>query len=170
MSQERMLPQYPTPGSAFSYEVSEENGRILVHLEGESISLEMSPGKGGRGWCRPSGGAILPFAFAWVESDLHLWLDGDLFIFQPAEQRSRRQAGAGSAGGNVTAPVPGKVLKVLVQVGDIVEADQSVITLESMKMEHLLKASGAGTVVRVLVNEGQQVERAKLLVELSISS
>jgi acetyl/propionyl-CoA carboxylase alpha subunit len=170
VSQERILPQYPTPGSAFSYEVSEENGRILVHLEEESISLEMSPGKGSRGWCRAAGGAILPFAYAWVENDLHLWLDGDLFIFQPAEQRSRRQAGAGSAGGNITAPVPGKILKILVQIGDTVEADQPVITLESMKMEHLLKASGAGTVVRVLVDEGQQVERANLLMELSIGS
>lgn len=170
MSRGSMQQQYPAPGPAFSYEVSEENGRIVVQLEGESVSLEMGPGNDNRGWCRPENGAILPFAYAWVGDDLQLWLDGDLFIFQPAEPRSRRRAGATAAGGNITAPVPGKILKVLVQVGDTVEAGQPVIILESMKMEHLLKANGAGTVAKVLVEEGQQVERADLLAEVRVGS
>jgi len=170
VSQRRIQPHYPTPGPAFSYEVSEENGQVLVHLDSGTVALDVAQGDGSAGWCRPAGGLLLPFAYAWVGNDLHLWLDGDLFIFQPAEQRSRRRVDASAAGGNIASPVPGKISKVLVQVGDTVEADQAVIILESMKMEHLLKANGAGTVVRVLVEEGQQVDRSGLLVEMSMGS
>lgn len=65
----------------------------------------------------------------------------------------------------LNAPMPGKIVKLLVAVGDTVEAGKGVIVMEAMKMENELKASRAGTVQEIRVKEGQAVEMgAPLLV------
>jgi 3-methylcrotonyl-CoA carboxylase alpha subunit len=71
--------------------------------------------------------------------------------------------GAGS-GGRLTAPMPGKVIALLAQVGDTVEAGQPLAVMEAMKMEHTLTAPRAGTVAELLYAVGDQVgEGAELL-------
>ncbi|MGQ0702497.1 MAG: biotin/lipoyl-containing protein [Gemmatimonadales bacterium] len=62
------------------------------------------------------------------------------------------------------APMPGLVIRVLVESGQEVAAGASVVVLEAMKMENELKASGAGVVDQVLVTAGQTVERGQVLV------
>ena len=71
-------------------------------------------------------------------------------------------AAAGS--GDVNAPMPGKVLQVLVEPGHTVEEGQPLLVLEAMKMENVIKATAAGTVSEVPVNEGDAVEKGSLLV------
>jgi 3-methylcrotonyl-CoA carboxylase alpha subunit len=66
--------------------------------------------------------------------------------------------------GACTAPMPAKVVKVLVQNGDSVKLGDSLIVLEAMKMEHLIKADAAGLVGDLLVQEGDQVQGGELLV------
>ncbi len=61
------------------------------------------------------------------------------------------------------APMPGKIVKVLVSPGDKVEAGRGVLVMEAMKMENELKAARAGTVQEIRVNEGQAVEMGALL-------
>jgi 3-methylcrotonyl-CoA carboxylase alpha subunit len=63
-------------------------------------------------------------------------------------------------------PMPGKVLKVLVQNGDSVEDEQALVIIEAMKMEFTVRAPHAGTVVDVKYNEGDQVAVGDVLVEL----
>jgi biotin carboxyl carrier protein len=63
----------------------------------------------------------------------------------------------------LTAPMPGKIVKVLVAPGDAVEAGRGVLVMEAMKMENELKAARAGTVQEVRVKEGQAVEMGALL-------
>ena len=63
----------------------------------------------------------------------------------------------------LTAPMPGKIVKVLVAQGDAVEAGRGVLVMEAMKMENELKASRAGTVQEIKVKEGQAVEMGALL-------
>lgn len=74
--------------------------------------------------------------------------------------------GAEAANGpmRVLAPMPGKVVRIPVQVGDEVEARQPVIVIEAMKMENALAAGRAGTVKEVLVQEGASVEAGRPLV------
>lgn len=67
----------------------------------------------------------------------------------------------------VTAPMPGMIVRVHVQVGDAVAQGQGVIAMEAMKMENELRATTAGTVKAVLVQPGQAVEKGAVLVELS---
>ena len=73
-----------------------------------------------------------------------------------------------SSGGNgprpVTAPMPGKIVKVLVKPGDAVAARQGVVVVEAMKMENELRAPKAGVVAQVNVAEGASVEAGAVLV------
>lgn len=79
--------------------------------------------------------------------------------------RLRRAAGKFQAEGKqtVTAAMPGKIVKVLVKVGDEVKEGQGLVVVEAMKMENEMKSPKAGKVVEVNVSEGQAVEgNAKL--------
>jgi biotin carboxyl carrier protein len=79
---------------------------------------------------------------------------------------TRAGEGGASAGGpqQVTAPMPGKVVRVLVAPGDAVAPRQGLVVIEAMKMENELRASGVGRVKTVRVAEGQSVEAGALLV------
>ena len=67
----------------------------------------------------------------------------------------------------VTAPMPGKIVKLLVKPGDKVQARQGVVVVEAMKMENELRARAAGTVSEVRVAEGASVEAGAILVILA---
>jgi acetyl/propionyl-CoA carboxylase alpha subunit len=79
--------------------------------------------------------------------------------------RDAAKASGGPRGaGKVTAPMPGKVVKVLVTVGQQVTARQGVAVVEAMKMENELRAGRDGTVRAVLVAEGASVDAGTPLV------
>ncbi len=96
----------------------------------------------------------------------HVWVDGEAFTLTVPETRSRRRSAATSAG-DLTAQMPGQVRAVLVAEGDSVEAGQTLIILEAMKMELRVSAPGAGHIRRVLVAAGEVVERGQRLIELA---
>ncbi len=64
----------------------------------------------------------------------------------------------------ITAPMPGRVVRVLVAVGDEVELRQPIVVVEAMKMENELRAPKAGRVKEVAVEPGASVEAGRLLV------
>ena len=64
----------------------------------------------------------------------------------------------------VLAPMPGKVVKVLVKAGDEVKARQGLIVIEAMKMENELRSPKDGRVLEVAATEGMSVEAGRLLV------
>jgi propionyl-CoA carboxylase alpha chain len=74
--------------------------------------------------------------------------------------------GAELPSGGLVAPMPGKVIDVRVEVGDRVEAGQTLVLLEAMKMEHPMQAPTAGIVTEVRVATGEQVENGALLLTL----
>ena len=78
----------------------------------------------------------------------------------------RRQGDAAAESGplRVTAPMPGKVVRVLVKAGDPVRARQAVVVVEAMKMENELRAERDGTVAEIHAVEGMSVEAGALLV------
>jgi biotin carboxyl carrier protein len=77
-----------------------------------------------------------------------------------------REAARGGTSGTVRAPMPGRVVKVLVAPGDAVVKGTSVVVVEAMKMENELLASVPGVVERVFVAKGDAVERGAPLVEI----
>ena len=79
-------------------------------------------------------------------------------------RRGHDGSSAGQGPHRVLAPMPGKVVKLLVQPGDRVAARQGVVVVEAMKMENELRSAKAGVVTEVKVAEGASVEAGAVLV------
>jgi biotin carboxyl carrier protein len=96
---------------------------------------------------------------------------GELVEIDVQDERTRHiqsLVGAGKiqkGGGAVKAPMPGLVVKVLVEPGAAVSAGQGLVVLEAMKMENEIGAPRAGRVAEIAVHTGQTVESgARLLI------
>ncbi len=72
--------------------------------------------------------------------------------------------GAASSGGTLTAPMPGKVVKLLVQEGDPVSEGQPLLIMEAMKMQNELRAVSEGVITKVTTSEGATVETGSALI------
>ncbi len=77
--------------------------------------------------------------------------------------RKDEGAAAGSGPQRLVAPMPGKVVRVLVKAGDLVAARQPIVVVEAMKMENELRAGREGTVAEIHVREGMSVDAGALL-------
>ncbi|MCI0666415.1 MAG: acetyl-CoA carboxylase biotin carboxyl carrier protein subunit, partial [Acidobacteria bacterium] len=71
--------------------------------------------------------------------------------------------------GSANSPMPGQVLKVLVEAGQKISAGDPLIILEAMKMEHTMRAAVDGVVEAVLVNQGEVVGPGQVLVQIAAS-
>ena len=96
-----------------------------------------------------------------------LWIGSSRYeteVRDPRSLHSRRAAG-GEAGGTrkIVAPMPGKVVRVLVKEHDAVQAGQGVVVVEAMKMQNELKSPKQGTVQKVVTAEGASVNAGDVL-------
>ena len=95
-------------------------------------------------------------------------IDGHRYGFDVVDPRSlqgRRGVGGGAQGPRpVKAPMPGRVVRLLVEAGDEVAEGQGVVVIEAMKMQNELKASKAGRVAKVGVEVGETVGSGDVLV------
>ena len=105
---------------------------------------------------------------AFSEEGGALMLRGRTLRWQsPAPPSSDAEAAAhGTASGSVTAPMPGKIVDVLVRDGATVERNAVLIVLEAMKMEHRIEAPLAGTVRGVKVEPGRLVRAGEILLTI----
>jgi acetyl-CoA/propionyl-CoA carboxylase biotin carboxyl carrier protein len=89
----------------------------------------------------------------------------------PTVEEAVRHASAGSSSqAMLTAPMPGRVIAVRAGEGASVQAHETVVVIEAMKMEHAVVSPLKGTVARLHVGEGQQVARGDVLAEVSAST
>lgn len=96
-------------------------------------------------------------------------VDGLQFPLELVDPRNSAGRSAGSAKQgrlNVAAPMPGKVVRVLVAAGDTVEAGQGLVVVEAMKMQNEMKAPRAGKVVALTTRAGATVGAGDTLVTL----
>ncbi|MEX0904818.1 MAG: acetyl-CoA carboxylase biotin carboxyl carrier protein subunit [Balneolaceae bacterium] len=139
-------------GNSFSYELMfQENGRVLfrtgtklykidnISVDNQKVSFSLN----GR------------FTEAVVKNEQELLLEKLGF-----------KTGLASQEGRLHAPMPGKILELLVQEGDSVEAGQPVIILEAMKMENELKAPIQGKVATLQISQNDNVEKNQPLLEI----
>ncbi|CAG4914519.1 acetyl/propionyl/methylcrotonyl-CoA carboxylase subunit alpha [Paraburkholderia gardini] len=100
-----------------------------------------------------------------IDGDVfHVFCRGFAFAFE-WQNLLAHAADAEHSEGRLTAPMPGKVIAVLVEPGTVVEKGTPLIVMEAMKMEHTIGAPAAGTVAEVLYAVGDQVaDGAQLLV------
>ena len=83
---------------------------------------------------------------------------------KPARSASASAGNAGAGSGNVTAPMQGTIVKILVELDQVVEVGQSVVVLEAMKMENQIAAEKAGTVKEIKIVTGATVGAGDVLI------
>ena len=102
-----------------------------------------------------------------VDGQLRLQTGPDEFTAEVQDPRSwrGRKHGPQEAKGRqeLLSPMPGKVIRVLVQAGEEVQAGQGVIVVEAMKMQNEIRSPKKGKVERVLAKEGQNVNAGEIL-------
>ncbi|HWW15056.1 MAG TPA: biotin/lipoyl-containing protein [Candidatus Dormibacteraeota bacterium] len=102
-----------------------------------------------------------------VANDLHLWVGSTCFtvaVRDPRSLRGRTRAGEDHGPRKIVAPMPGKVVRLLVREGDDVGAGSGVAVVEAMKMQNEIKSPKRGTIQRILVSEGAAVNAGDVLV------
>ena len=82
------------------------------------------------------------------------------------ERAAASSSGAAAAPGMVHSPMPGMVVAVHVEPGAVLAGGDPIATVEAMKMEHVVRAPGVARVEAVLVRQGEQVERGRVLARL----
>ncbi len=100
-------------------------------------------------------------------AELLVGIDGRTVAVGVNARRTRRRANAEvDADGEqtITAPMPGRVVRVLAAEGDEVAAGQAVVVVEAMKMENELRSPKSGRVTRVAVTPGMSVEGGRVLI------
>ncbi|HSL24349.1 MAG TPA: biotin/lipoyl-containing protein [Vicinamibacterales bacterium] len=145
-------------------------GRYRITIEGRSRLVD----------ARPAGPGRLSLLFPDEEArsydvavaqasvtDLHIHLPEGAVTAIVNGRRSRREGPSERAGDGeqrIAAPMPGRIVKVLVAPGDDVKARQPLVVVEAMKMENELSAPRGGRVKDVQVRDGMSVEAGRLLV------
>ncbi len=96
-----------------------------------------------------------------LQGELHLVIGSARYavdVQDPRSLRTRRAAGGAEAGPQkLIAPMPGKIVRILVAVGDEVTAGQGIIVMEAMKMQNEMKSPKDGKVQKILTSEGSTV-------------
>jgi acetyl-CoA/propionyl-CoA carboxylase biotin carboxyl carrier protein len=123
----------------------------LLQVEDEEPAEVVLPAGEGlpRGWVHARDGDTL-----WLGREGHAWR-----VREPSVEEAR----ADHAGGEIRAPMPGTVLLLNAAVGDSVTAGETIVVLESMKMELTLTSPTAGTVERIEVATGDRVKERQTL-------
>jgi biotin carboxyl carrier protein len=122
-----------------------EPGVYSVLIDGRSYDARVEE--------RPGGGVVVVIDGYRFEIDVH-----------DPRRWTRKSGGRGDAGvQRITAPMPGKVVRVLISPGDPVKAGQGLVVVEAMKMQNELKATRPGKVITVPAKEAATVAAGEIL-------
>jgi 3-methylcrotonyl-CoA carboxylase alpha subunit len=164
-------------GGCDGWRLSQDNHHVFVFREGErQVAVTAHYRKGGKYEVELPGGRRTLSGELTDATTIRAWLDDEelaatvvregavLDVFRGAERHTlelhdpwlAEVAGDVHSGG-LAAPMPGKVIAVLVEAGATVERGAPLVIMEAMKMEHTITAPAAGTVQEILYRVGEQV-------------
>lgn len=154
------------------FKLNNDKISVSTEVKDSSFKAEVDGEKFSGSWLNFGEGSAIAkiddktFRLAAVKHKDKFWVsvNGRIYIFDSAHDDDEYNQGAASEN-SVTAPMPGKVIKVLVSEGEAVEESQPVIVVEAMKMEHTLRAPVTGTVKSLHCEDGEQVEPGVALIE-----
>jgi biotin carboxyl carrier protein len=155
-------------GRELQIEVRGQGPRYAVTLDGRALEVDLRPTSSGFASLVVDGAShevgLQPREGGWSVLAQGRTLDVQLQDAGAAGVASRSAPAGGSA--RVTAPMPGRLVKVLVEAGQDVAEGQGLVVMEAMKMENELRAPRAGRVKELHARERQAVESGALLVVL----
>jgi biotin carboxyl carrier protein len=159
-------------GRRYAVEVTPRNGAFLVSIDGREREVDVRETGGVLSLLIGSKSYDVSIAGSTVHVD-GVPVEVSIVPSRPPGGRAgtghpSTSLGVSPAEGpqRVTAPMPGKIVKLLVKPGDRVEPRQGLVVVEAMKMENELRARAAGTVTDVRAIEGTTVEAGAILIVL----
>ena len=148
--------------------VEEKDGLWTADFGDQVVEAEIVPIAPNTLWINSCGKSFVAYA-AENEGRFYAFVAGrQYWITKPASATSRKSGAGGTLKAEeiVGAPMPGLIVKVSVNEGDVVKADQVLVVVESMKMENNIRARGESRVKRLHVKAGDSVNFGSPLVEL----
>jgi len=152
-------------GKNYRLELNRVDGRWESRLDGRDISLDAVLAR------RDVlsiiiGGKAYEIKRERTATDLHVWVGPrryDVQLRDPRSLRGRARADDGKGLRKLIAPMPGKVVRVLLKEQSQVEAGQGVVVVEAMKMQNEIKSPKNGVVRKIVASEGAAVNAGDVL-------
>ena len=160
-----MLYEIAIDGKNYRLDLSRADGRWSCRLDGRDFEIDAI-------LARPDvlslriGNLAYEVKSERVANDLHLWVGSTCFTVEvrdPRSLRGRTRAGDDHGPRKITAPMPGKVVRLLIREGDKVEPGGGVAVVEAMKMQNEIKSPKKGIIQKILVGEGAAVNAGDVL-------
>jgi biotin carboxyl carrier protein len=160
-----MLYDVTIDGKNYRLELNRADGRWSCRLEGRDLEVDAV-------LARPDvlslriGNTAYEVKSERVANESHVWVGSKRFtveIRDPRSLRGRARIGDDHGPRKITAPMPGKVVRLLVSEGDEVEPGTGVAVVEAMKMQNEIKSPKKGTIRKILVGEGAAVNAGDIL-------
>jgi biotin carboxyl carrier protein len=160
-----MLFEVTIDGKNYRLKLDRNDGRWTCHLGGREFEVDAI-------LVRPDvlslrvGNTAYEVKSERVAGDLYLWLGGTRFgaeVRDPRSLRGRTRAGEDHGPKKIVAPMPGKVVRLLVRDGDEVELGAGVAVVEAMKMQNEIKSPKKGTIKKILKSAGAAVNAGDVL-------
>jgi biotin carboxyl carrier protein len=155
-------------GHALDFEISINDKKILLESENKKSEFKVLKSEKNFLILLDHTGKRIKCPF-YIDELEKTWISisGKLFII---DNKSNLKLGSNNNSqaqmDNISSPMPGKVFKLEVQVGELVKEGQTLVVLEAMKMEHPLKATKNGKVKSIHFSVGEQVQFEDLILEL----
>ncbi len=152
-------------GKKYRLELNQVEGRWSCRLDGREIEVDAV-------LARPNvlslriGKKAYEVKCERVASDVHIWVGSRRFAPEVRDPRSLRSRGRSvdeHGPRKLTAPMPGKVVRILLTQGSEVEAGAGVLVVEAMKMQNEVKSPKKGTIQKITVAEGSAVNAGDVL-------
>ena len=146
-------------------------GPVEVRLGAGWAEIDGGSRRAARAWPGPEPGRAVSevdgsaLGYLWATDGDRFWLaaGGETWSLDLARETVDRRGGAAAGNGEVSSPMPGTVLAVHVGAGEVVTAGQPLVSVEAMKMEHVVSAPFDGKVAAVEVRPGQSVRLDEVL-------
>jgi biotin carboxyl carrier protein len=153
-----------------SVRITSTTSRTEFSLDGQGVAADVVELESGV-FSVLLGGAVFEVRVVTAESGVRIAIDGHEYFVEYEDPRQWRRSGSGPVGAqgrqNITAPMPGKIVQLLVKKGDKVEQGQGLLIIEAMKMQNEIKSPKEGTVEKVAVAESQPVNAGEVLVVIA---
>ncbi len=152
-------------GKSYRLELNRAENRWLCRLDGREVEVDAV-------LARPDvlslriGNKAYEVKCERVGQDWHVWVGSARFaaeVRDPRSLRGRARIADDHGPRKLTAPMPGKIVRVLASQGVEVEAGAGVLVVEAMKMQNEIKSPKKGTIQKILVSEGAAVNAGDVL-------
>jgi biotin carboxyl carrier protein len=160
-----MLYDVSIDGKIYRLELNRADGCWSCRLDGRDLEVDAV-------LARPDGLSLRIGNTAYevkserVADELHMWVGSRRFateVRDPRSLRGRARAADDHGPRKISAPMPGKVVRLLVNQGDPVEAGAGVAVVEAMKMQNEIKSPKKGRIQKITVSEGSAVNAGDVL-------